>query len=136
MQQAIRRKSVRKPRARAHFAFIVLYLVLLVLPEVQVLRWVQTISNCLLKDLPGNLSVLVVIEFIKNLLEFRRRELDAPVLENVLQFIIFDKSILFNVEVSKCLLEGAPLYREFLDYHSLDSRQVSLLRQTFSNAFL
>ena len=64
---------MRKARARAHFAFIVLYLVLLVLPEVQVLRWVQTISDCLLKVLPGNLSVLVVIELIENLLELRWR---------------------------------------------------------------
>ena len=57
-------------------------------------------------------------------------------LENVLQFIIFDKTILFNVKVSKCLLEGAPLYCKFLDYHSLNSRHVSLLRQTYSDAFL
>ena len=77
-----------------------------------------------------------MVKLIENLLELRRRQLNTPVLENVLQFVIFDKPILFNVEVSKCLLEGAPLYRKFLDYHSLDSRQVSLLRQTFSNAFL
>lgn len=81
----------------------------LVLSEVESFPWVDFRANCFVKVLIRDLPVLVVVEFVEDVLELFFCQVKAPVLEIELQLFWLYATTLFFIQIYECLSNCFPL---------------------------
>lgn len=66
-------------------------------------------ADGLLKVLPRDFAIFVMVKLVEDLLELIGGKVEAPMLENVFEFIVFYQPVFFNVQVSEGFLQSGPL---------------------------